>query len=238
MSLCFNPLFLSVMKKVLCILFACLWAFMMSAQENKTLVGVTDTVAHLHAEPVFEPVGQQRIGEPYGDFRQPEVCLSVADTLRLPSLDRYGQARINMYPLDWGGFYNWDLHSGLNVNIGMSVFATFGHSAWRGTGFSQNISAMYAVPLTGRLSLAVGGWLVNMSWSHDSFHDAGLNAVLGYKFDEHWEGYIYGQKSLVDKRLPYPFYDVNGVGDRIGAAVKYNFNPNFSIQVSVERGNN
>jgi hypothetical protein len=29
---------------------------------------------------------------------------------------------------------------------------------------------------------------------------------------------------------------MNAIGDRIGAAVKYNFNPNFSVQVSVEHG--
>lgn len=57
--------------------------------------------------------------------------------------------------------------------------------------------------------------------------------MLGYKFDEHWEGYIFGQKSLVNTRMPLPLYDIGNIGDRIGAAIKYNFNPSFSIQVSV-----
>ena len=91
----------------------------------------------------------------------------------------------------------------------------------------------YAVPLTGKLSLAVGGYIDNIYWAHDAFHDAGLNAVLSYKFDEHWEGYLFGQKSLVTTRMPLPLYDMGNIGDRIGAAVRYNFNPRFSIQVSV-----
>lgn len=163
--------------------------------------------------------------------------LSANDTLHLPQLNRYGQARIGMYPMEWCGTYNWDLHRGLNINIGASVFAILGkHSPYKGAGFGQNISAMYAVPLTGKLSFAAGGYLNNMYWAHSSYRDAGVNAVLGYKFDEHWEAYLYGQKSLTNKRMPMPLYDMSSLGDRVGAAVRYNFNPNFSIQVSVSTG--
>ena len=35
--------------------------------------------------------------------------------------------------------------------------------------------------------------------------------------------------------MPYPLYDMQALGDRVGAAVKYNFNPSFSVQVSVEK---
>lgn len=159
--------------------------------------------------------------------------LEPADSLHLPVLNSFGQTYINMYPYDWPGFYDWQLHRGLNVSLGASVFGTFGDGPWHGVGFSNSVAAMYAVPLTGKLSLAVGGYLNNLYWAHDAYHDAGLNAVLGYKFDEHWEGYLFGRKSLVDKRMPMPLYDMGRVGDRIGAAIKYNFNPRFSIQVTV-----
>ena len=126
------------------------------------------------------------------------------------------------------------------MNVGASVFAQFGKHARHGAGFSQNISAMYAMPLTDKLSLAVGGYLNNVYWAHDSYRDAGVSAVLGYQFDEHWEAYLYAQKSLVDNNkfhrfTPYPLYDMGELRDRIGAAVKYNFSPNFSVQLSVER---
>lgn len=169
-------------------------------------------------------------------FYVPEPGLPTfhGDSLALPRFNMYGNPYINMYPTGWGGWYDWNLHKGLNVNIGASVFAMFGKgSHYKGAGFSQNISMMYAMPLTGKLSLALGGYFTNTSWSHDSYRDAGINAVLGYRFNEHWEAYLFGQKSLVNKRMPLPLYDANGLGDRIGAAVKYNFTPSFSIQVSV-----
>lgn len=163
------------------------------------------------------------------------------DSLHLPPLTLNGHVMpIGMYPLSWGGWYWWDLHKGLNVNVGASVFAQFGKHARHGAGFSQNISAMYAMPLTDKLSLAVGGYLNNVYWAHDSYRDAGVSAVLGYQFDENWEAYLYAQKSLVDNNkfhrfTPYPLYDMGELRDRIGAAVKYNFSPNFSVQLSVER---
>lgn len=159
------------------------------------------------------------------------------DSLHLPTMNSYGQVRpVNMYPLYWGGWSDWNLHSGLNVSLGASVFAQFGKHANHGAGFTQSISAMYAMPITNKLSLAAGGYFNNIYWSHDNYRDAGLSAVLGYQFDEHWEAYLYGQKSLVnDRHIPYSIYDMNNIGDRIGAAVKYNFNPSFSVQLSVEQ---
>lgn len=173
--------------------------------------------------------------EPYG-MRNDASFLAFNDSLRLPVLNRYGRMGIGRYPMEWGGMYDWELHKGLNVNIGASVFAMFGKNAPHGVGFGQNLAAMYAVPVTDKLSFAVGGYLNNVYWAHSSYRDAGINAVLGYKFNDHWEAYLYGQKSVMNKRMPLPLYDMNNLGDRIGAAVRYNFNPNFSIQVSVSAG--
>lgn len=160
-----------------------------------------------------------------------------ADTLHLPLLNRFGQSYINMYPYDWFGTFDWQLHKGINVSLGASVFASFGDGPWTGAGFTQSIAAMYAIPITDRFSVAVGGYLNNLYWSRDAYHDAGFNAVFGYKFDEHWEGYIFGQKSLVNRPMPLPLYDMSRAGDRIGASLKYNFNPRSSIQVTVSAEN-
>ena len=160
-----------------------------------------------------------------------------ADTLNLPTLNMKGQVPLMTYPYDgWWGFNNWTLHKGLNVNLSASVFAAFGKGAPKGAGFAQDLSMMYALPLTKRLTLAIGGWVSNAYWAHDRFTDAGVSAVLGYKFDEHWEAYVYGRKSLVNKPIPYRFCTMDDLGDRIGAAVKYNFSPSFSVQVSVSMG--
>lgn len=163
---------------------------------------------------------------------------SIASSpLHIPTLTSLGtMPSMRFYPYMWGGFHTWDVHEGLNATLGASVFSTFGSgNTYSGAGFSQNLSLVYAKPLTERLSLAVGGYFNNMFWAHDTFRDAGLTAVLGYQFDEHWSGYLYGQKSMLpNSRIPHHLMDMGELGDRIGAAVRYTFNPSFSIQVSFD----
>lgn len=167
---------------------------------------------------------------PYGTAKTDTVSLN------LPAVDQLGQARpLGIYPYGWGGWSNWRLHKGLNVSLGAAVSAQFGHGAMSGVGFSQNISAMYVMPLSNKLSIAVGGYFTNMDWGRYSYREAGVNAMLGYRFNDHWEGYVYAQKSITGSRhMPMPLYDMNALGDRIGAAVRYNFSPSFSIQLNVE----
>ena len=176
----------------------------------------------------FEPLSGEEVY--FGDFSP------TPDSLALPRLTTHGHVMpIGHFPYMWDGMWSWDLHEGLNATIGMSVMAQFGKHARHGAGFGQNVALMYATPLSKNLSFAVGGYFNRMSWSHDSYHDAGITAMLGYRFNEHWEGYVYGQKSISSSpSIPYPLYDRRAVGDRLGAAVRYNFNPSMSIQVSVE----
>ncbi|MBR1688722.1 MAG: hypothetical protein IJ710_09400 [Prevotella sp.] len=154
-----------------------------------------------------------------------------ADSLVLPqlgydgTLTRYAQG--NLYT-GWG---TWSLHPGLNGSL--SAAAIFGLGKHGGSGFSQSVSLMYALPLSSRLSLAVGGYYSHLDWGGRSFSNAGLSAVLGYRFNEHWEGYIFGEKSIMTPKMPLALYDISELGDRIGAAVRYNFSPSFSIQMSV-----
>lgn len=221
--------------KRLVILSALCFAFMrLAAQEGKGLTPAPDSTGVFNAATSGVVIGGGDAPTgiyAYGGY-EGEV-LTLADSLHLPVLNGFGQTYINMYPYDWMGCYDWRLHKGLNVNLGASVFAMFGDGPWHGAGFTQSLAAMYAVPLTSRLSLAVGGYVSNMFWAHDAYHDAGINAVLGYKFDEHWEGYLFGQKSVVHTPMPMPLYDLHSIGDRIGAAVRYNFSPSFSVQVTV-----
>ena len=164
--------------------------------------------------------------------------------VHLPTLtDRGTMAPINMFPYYGWNYGLWDLHPGLNVSLGASVSVAFGKGAYSGAGFEQNISMMYAVPLSKRLSLAIGGYFENINWGRYTSRDAGLNAVLGYQFNDHWSAYAYLQKSLVSHNLPAYMNGWGGygygfgrgdIGDRIGAAVRYSPNKNFSFEVSVE----
>lgn len=157
------------------------------------------------------------------------------DTLHLPMLTQYGTVPLMSYPYHalWG-FDNWNLHKGLNMNIGASVFAAFGKGTPSGAGFAQDVSLMYALPLSKRVTLALGGWISNVFWSGARITDAGLSAVLGYRFSERLEGAAFVRKSLVDKRMPLRYAVMNDVGDRIGASLKYNFSPSFSVQLTVQ----
>lgn len=157
--------------------------------------------------------------------------------LVLPYVNTFGQVENSFYaPYSWRPYMQWDLHKGLNMNLSLSMFAQLGKHSYGGVGFTQDISALYAVPVTDRLSVAVGGWMSNINWAHNSWHDAGLTAIVGYRFDQHWEAFLYGQKSVIKgMRIPYPLYDMQELGDKIGASVRYNFNPSMSIEVSVER---
>lgn len=156
---------------------------------------------------------------------------NITDTLALPTLTERGT--ISRYSL-WGPFgtwNDWSLHPGLNAS--MSLSATVGLGDNSGSGFAQNVALMYATELAPRLSLAVGGYYSHFNWGAAQFNDAGLTAVLGYRFNEHWEAYLFGQKSIMTPKMPAPLYYMGDFGDKIGAEVRYNVNKSFSIGVSV-----
>ena len=141
-------------------------------------------------------------------------------------------------PLIWSGYGrvaegwdDWRLHSGLNVSLSASATVGFGRHAL--SGFSENVSIMYATALTPQLSLALGGYYSHFNLGHSDFSDAGVNAVLNYCFNERWEASIYAQKSLLTPQVPRPVYDLSNLGDKIGAELRYNISPTATIGVSV-----
>lgn len=171
------------------------------------------------------------------DIAEPSLRVTVPDSLKLPILTTQGKiiSPWGFYP-SWGGWNTWKLHKGLNLSLGASVFSTFGSgNTWSGAGFSQSVALAYAMPLTQKLSLAIGGYFGNTSWAHTSWRDAGLTAMLGYQFDEHWSAYLYGQKSIMQSQpIPAHLLDMSDLGDRIGVAVRYDFNPCLSVQLSFD----
>ena len=221
--------------------FFLMMAFACMAATAQEVVGGYNTTDLLEVQPPVKVVDTYNAAQAVREYTPEEYAASRLpveqrrDTLHLPTLDNRGQVWSTRMPFFRPGWSTWDLHQGLNVNIGASVFAGFGKHAHHGAGFGQSISAMYARPVTSKLSMAVGGYFNNLYWNHDVYRSAGVSAVLGYQFDEHWEAYLYGQKSFVQSRfIPYPLYDMGDLGDRIGAAVRYNVNPSFSVEMSVE----
>lgn len=160
-------------------------------------------------------------------------------------------------PFGWG-WNDWRLHRGLNVNVGASVFASFGGGHGHGAGFTQDVSLMYVTNLSPKLTLAVGGYLNSMQYSGDQYTTAGITALLGYRINEHWSAYAFAQKAFVSDNVQPAFgrgfygahYGIGYMGsmgmgygwggydsrmmDRIGAGVRYEWGNHNSIEISVE----
>ncbi len=218
-----------MLKQVFTTMALCVPLLCTAQQENGVMtVSSASTGGYDHGvalQSYYEPVGV-------------DVRPAPADSVGLPLPAGYGYTGTMWhYPLSWNEWCGWGLHKGLNVSLDASVFAEIGKHAHHGAGFAQSISAMYATPLTDRLSLAVGGYMSNVYWAHSNYREAGLTAMLNYRFDEHWEAFLYGKKSLVDDRhVPRPLYDMHALGDVVGGGVRYNFSPSFSMEVSVNYG--
>lgn len=237
------------------------------AQEPTSLNNLAGCSAHFD-ESAPQRILPTRFGGRLGKLHEAadSLCCPTSetdDTFQAMSHDEQPLPSFYRFPWYWGGgLSSWNLHKGLNVQVGASVFAQFGKGAHKGAGFQENISLVYALPVTEKLSVAVGGYLNNINYIGNNWYDAGLSAVVGYRFNEHWEAYIYGQKSIVNNLpnrirysmydgfygnnlLPsfgryngfaaYSAYDLYNIGDRIGATLRYNVNPSLSVEVSVEK---
>lgn len=143
----------------------------------------------------------------------------------LPLIDENGQVQspadyYDPYLYDpWfygygGGYGAWRLHKGLNVNIGASVFANFGKGlGGNGAGFSQDVTLMYVTNLSKKATLAVGGYINNCTYGGTNYTTGGINAVFGYRWNEHWSAYAYVQKAINNHHiLPYRGYGNTAFG--------------------------
>lgn len=213
------------------------------------------------------PALAQRIGEgPLHSQDSPrEGWLLPGDTIYDGSEAQVYQGAAREIPVDESmvsrllaeRFYGGQMHQGLNVALGASAFITTGKNVPHRGGFTQSVDMAWLQPLTRnkKLWLSAGGYLYNMYWGGDNYHDAGLHGVLGYTFNEHWEAFAYGKVTLANnyKRLglysPFryglfspagysPLYGTSWFdagANILGAGVRYNVNKNLSFQISVQQ---
>lgn len=166
----------------------------------------------------------------------------VGDSLSLPPVEfslppLTMRGTIAHYPYYHGlmmGFHDWELHPGLNASL--SAAAIFGFGSNAGAGFANSMALAYAGNITPKLSYSIGGYTSFLDYASHVMKDAGLTAMLNYRFNEHWEAALFAQKSILQPKVPPYLYWMGDVGDKIGAAVRYNINPSFSIGLSVWRG--
>ncbi len=159
---------------------------------------------------------------------------NVADSLHLPKVDYTGMV---YSPRSWG-YGPWYIHEGLNASVDLSAFTSFGKNHFSGT--AERIDLLYAKALSDHWSIAVGGYFTNINTNRGNYMSGGLSAMVDYRFDEHWEAYLFAQKNLfhnnsVGRYGPWygmDAYDYFGnMCDRIGAGVRYNFNPTTYVEV-------
>ena len=164
-----------------------------------------------------------------------ESVLQPDTTFSMPPLTYRGT--IAHYPY-WSSLYSafsdWSLHPGLNASL--SASAIFGVGKHASSGFANSAAFMYAGNLMPKLSFALGGYSSYLDYGSRQMKDAGLTAMLNYRFDEHWEASVFVQKSMMQPKMPPQMWWMNDIGDKVGASVRYNFNPNLSVHLSVWEG--
>ena len=149
-------------EKVVDYMFLCVSAVSVYAQEDRRHIAVTDTIGGSDMMPQNEIIGSAdgptHVYLQDGDFG---VGMPQTDSLHLPAFDSLGRMYVNMYPLDWCGAYNWDLHKGLNVNLGASVFASFGkrRMAWFGVWAEHSRNVCH----TGEQQIVDSRWRISQS---------------------------------------------------------------------------
>lgn len=186
----------------------------------------------------------------------------------LPTVDDNGQvvtpSQEYDYPYYYGwGWNRWNLHKGLNVNLGASAFVTSGNGWGTHAGFTQDVSLMYVTNLSKKATLAVGGYFNNMEYRGDNYTTAGVSALLGYRFNKHWSAYAFVQKAFTSDNFGPAFggygygpyggyygtgfydglygYDPVGYGpwnnrfmDRIGGGVSYQWGDEGQNVISIQ----
>jgi hypothetical protein len=124
----------------------------------------------------------------------------------------------------YGSFYSpvgpaalgaWDLHPGLNAQVGAGVRVGWGkHNPWRGASFFSNAALLYATPLSsdGRWTGAVGGYHSNYRLWGRQVNTLGIMGMVDYRINDrlnvggflmHDFGVVGGARGMGRPMLPF-----------------------------------
>lgn len=129
----------------------------------------------------------------------------------------------------------WQLHEGLNAQMGMSVSVGFGRHAPRGAGIGSSMAFVYAKPVGDRLSLTGGVSMDSMNWGSWRERNATVAATAGYRVSDCLSLYAFGSHSLTPRSVygaGSPRYDAT----RWGGGAEMSLGKNVFIQVGVSGG--
>ena len=141
-------------------------------------------------------------------------------------------------PMTWAGA--WNLHHGLNAQVGMSLSVGLGQNRLRDVGFGQTAALAYALPLGKRWFGAAGLYAGNMDWGSYHSTDVGIGAMVAYQANEKLWLYGYATKQLNELALSPHLCPLQFVpqGDRMGLGMDLKLSEYASIQINVEAASN
>lgn len=168
---------------------------------------------------------------------KPRTTASLQPALRSP-LYRPLENPFRMY--GWSPAYptpfSWDLHTGLNVSIGLTAVYSPDRYAPLGIGFGQDVTMLYAFPIGKRWSVAAGLYAGNLNWGGIRQRNIGVAGIAAYRINDRLTFYAYGNKSLTPKQNTFIYpYIYNP--DRVGGMLNLDLGNHASISFGVHQIN-
>ena len=206
-------IFASKMRKYSFITAAILCIPLYAQNTQATLKGDTSMVEPIESAQLQGPREATQAEKEYARRMAEDRAQQMQIDNNLPLITENGQTispNDFYYPAWVYGPRTWRLHKGLNINLGASAFASLGHGNDNGAGFSQDVSLMYVTNLSKKATLAVGGYLNHLTYRGNDYFVGGVNAVIGYQFNEHWSAYAFVQKAFTSnnfaENIGYGYY--------------------------------
>ncbi len=146
--------------------------------------------------------------------REPDTLMSVPATTLEPRF-MASPHTLFLSPFGPGALGAWDLHEGLNAQVGAGVRVGWGkHNPWRGASFFSDVAALYALPLSrdGRWTGALGGYFSNYRLWGRQVNTLGLVGMVDYRINErlnvgaflmHDFGVLGGRRGMMGPSMPF-----------------------------------
>ncbi len=142
----------------------------------------------------------------------------------------------------YGGL--WNIHQGFNASVDMGVSVGFGkNNPWRGAHFFTSLTALYAHPVNGRLTLAAGAEYTRFTGWGGGRGSLGVFALANYRLNERLDvtGFVsheLGQLSVhrlpTDPIIPGYTQPTTTIGADLGIKVGENTKLNLGVSISRE----
>ena len=140
----------------------------------------------------------------------------------------------------FGSYLGWELHKGLNAELGMSLTTGLGQGRMKGVGFGQHGALAYAMPLSRKLAAAAGLYASHLQWGSHQITNVGLAAIVAYEWSERCTLYAYATHQLNKPRPGRPVhpmaFDWGQSSLGAGLDLKLSDHVNIGFEISISDG--